>query len=68
VNCSLYRSLVDQNRVKYQAQLANINIQFNRALNLGNLDEAARLNNSASATQQQWSNSDQQLALQYPGC
>jgi hypothetical protein len=68
VNCSLYRTLVEQNRVTYQARSTSLNSQWNQALNSGNLDEAARLHDSASALQQQLSIDNQRLALQYPGC
>ena len=64
----MYQSFKEQNRVTYQARLANLNIRFNQALNSGDLDEAARLSSESSAVQQQWSIDDQRLAQQYPGC
>jgi hypothetical protein len=59
---------VEQNRVTHQAKVANLNNQFNQALNSGNLDEAARLQSTMTATQQQLSIDNQRLAIQYPGC
>jgi TP901 family phage tail tape measure protein len=45
-------------RISRLAEVANRNIDFNAALNSGNMDEAAKIMNDAQAQQQTWSLSD----------
>jgi TP901 family phage tail tape measure protein len=47
-----------QARVQRMSEMFNNTIDFNAALNSGNLDEAARIQNNASATAIQWSADD----------
>lgn len=48
----------EQTRIERLAQLANDRIDFNMALNSGNLDEAAKLFTSMGATQESWATED----------
>lgn len=68
VDCTAYRFAIEDNRNKYEAMLANNNIEWNMALNSGDLDRAAMLGNTAQSIQQQWSTADARLLHQYPGC
>ena len=68
VDCRAYAFEKEDLRITYEADLANINISWNIALNTGALDEAARLQGEADATQQQRSLDEARLQAQYPGC
>lgn len=68
VDCRAYSYAKEDNRIRYEAELANTNIEFNMALNTGQLDEAAALQSAAAAIQQQWALDDARLASQHPGC
>lgn len=48
----------EMTRISRMAEAANRNIDFNVALNSGNMDEAAKVMNDSQAAQQQWSLSD----------
>ena len=52
-----------QERASRLATTANANVDFQSAINSGNLDEAAKAANSAIAQQQQWNLQDAQSAL-----
>lgn len=49
----------ERRRIERLAAMFNQNVDFNAALAGGNLDEAAKIQNDAAATQQQWSIDDQ---------
>ena len=49
----------EQTRLQREAQRANLNIRFNMALDAGDVDEAAMIQNEASALEQSWSIEDQ---------
>jgi hypothetical protein len=48
----------EQTRISREAQMSNLNIQFNMALNSGDLDKAAMIQNNMIALQQQWAVED----------
>lgn len=48
----------EMTRLSRLAETANRNIDFNTALNSGNMDEAAKITNDAQAQQQNWAMSD----------
>ena len=50
----------EQARIQRAAQMYNSNIDFNAALNSGNLDEAAKLSNDSRAQSLSWANEDSQ--------
>ena len=54
----------EQQRIDRMAERLNSNIDFNIALNSGDLDQAARISNEVSAREQKWSNEDANLTLE----
>lgn len=68
VNCSAYLFAKEDLRNSYLAKAENNNIQFNIALNTGDLDTAAMYSNTGAALQRQQSTDEQRLKAQYPGC
>jgi hypothetical protein len=53
----------ETNRIERMAQMQNTSIDFNSALNSGNIDEAAKIMNNASAQQTGWMLQDQQAKM-----
>lgn len=53
----------EQQRIDRMAQRLNSNIDFNVALNSGDLDQAARISNEVSSREQTWSNEDARASL-----
>jgi TP901 family phage tail tape measure protein len=52
----------EKTRIERMAQLANRNIDFNVALNSGNMDEAAKISNDMLAQNEQWMTEDANAA------
>jgi hypothetical protein len=53
----------ETNRIERMAQMQNSSIDFNSAMNSGNIDEAAKIMNNASAQQTGWMLQDQQAKM-----
>ena len=56
---STWAARQERNRISREARRFDMNVQINMAINSGDLDEAARLQNDMQALEQQWAIDDQ---------
>lgn len=56
---STWAARQERNQISREARRFNVNVQINMAINSGDLDEAAQLQNNMQTLEQQWAIDDQ---------